>query len=93
MEDQLVDYYLEGMREWGATHTDRDEFREAYLLSALQRDFKVVGRFRYLDMVKGKPAYNRYIAPTLKRIGRNLARTPGLGHLIPLLAERFEEIA
>ena len=93
VEDQLVDYYLEGMREWGATHTDRDEFREAYLLSALQRDFKVVGRFRYLDMVKGKPAYNRYIAPTLKRIGRNLARTPGLGHLIPLLAERFEEIA
>ena len=93
VEDQLVDYYLEGVREWGETQPDRDEFREAYLLSALQRDFKVVGRFRYLDMVKGKPAYNRYIAPTLKRIGRNLGRTSGLAHLIPLLAERFEEIA
>ena len=93
VEEQLVDYYLEGMREWGETRPDRDEFRETYLLSALQRDFKVVGRFRYLDMVKGKPAYNRYIPPTLRRIRRNLGRTPGLGHLIPMLAERFEEIA
>ncbi len=93
VEDQLVDYYLTAMREWGETHPDRDEFRETYLLSALQRDFKVVGRFRYLDLVKGKPAYNRYVAPTLRRIGRNLGRTPGLGHLVPLLAERFEEIA
>ena len=56
VEEQLVDYYLERMREWGEPRPDRDEFREAYLLSALQRDFKVVGRFRYLDMVKGKPA-------------------------------------
>ena len=93
VEDQLIDDYLEGMREWGETYPDPDEFREVYLLSALQRDFKVVGRFRYLDMVKGKPEYNRYIAPTLRRIERNLARTPGLGHLTPLLAERFEEIA
>ncbi len=93
VEDQLVDYYLAAMREWGENHPDRDEFRETYLLSALQRDFKVVGRFRYLDLVKNKPAYNRYVAPTLRRIGRNLGRTPGLGHLVPLLAERFEEIA
>ena len=93
VEDQLVDYYLEGMREWGETRPDRDEFREVYLMSVLQRDFKVVGRFRYLDLVKGKPAYNRYIAPTLRRIGRNLGRTTELGHLIPLLAERFGEIA
>ena len=93
VEGRLVAYYLERLEKWGESLPARDEFWEAYLLSALQRDFKVVGRFRYLDLVKGKPGYNRYIAPTLRRIGRNLRRTPGLEHLIPVLAEHFEEIA
>ena len=39
-------------------HIDRDEFTEMYLLSVIQRDLKVVGRFHYLDVVvKGKTAY------------------------------------
>ena len=93
VEEQLVDYYLERTEEWGEPPPDRDEFLETYLLSALQRDLKVVGRFRYLDLVKGKPGYKHYIAPTLRRIGRNLRRAPGLQQLIPVLAGHFEEIA
>ncbi len=92
VEDALVDYYLWRLKEWRAPEVSRDEFRETYLLSALQRDFKVVGRFRFLDRVKGKPAYTRHIAPTLRRIGRNLGRTPGFHHLAPVLAAHFEEI-
>ena len=92
VEDRLLDYYLNRLDEWGEARPIRDEFRETYLLSALQRDFKVVGRFRYLDLVKGKPGYRRYIAPTLRRIGRNLRRAPGLEHLVPVLATHFEEI-
>lgn len=93
LEEQLLGYYLDRMAEWDAPRPDRDEFREIYLLSALQRDLKVVGRFRYLDLVKGKPAYTRFIPATLRRIGRNLGRTPGVEHLAPVLAEHFEEIA
>ena len=93
LEVRLVDYYLQRLEEWGEPRAGRDEFWEAYLLSALQRDFKVVGRFRYLDLVKGKPGYKPYIAPTLKRIGRNLKRAPGLHRLIPVLAEHFEEVS
>lgn len=93
VEEQLLDYYLERLGEWGEPRPGRDDFRETYLLSALQRDFKVVGRFRYLDLVKGKPGYKRYIAPTLRRIGRNLRRAPGLDRLIPVLAAHFEEIS
>ena len=93
VEEQLVDYYLERSGDWGEPQPDRDAFRETYLLAALQRDFKVVGRFRYLDLVKRKPGYKRYIAPTLTRIGRNLRRSPGLQHLVPILAAHFEEIA
>ena len=93
IEEQLVDYYLERTEDWGEPRPDRDEFRETYLKAALQRDFKVVGRFRYLELVKGKPGYKRYIAPTLRRIGRNLRRAPGLEQLVPILATHFEETA
>ncbi len=93
VEEQLLGYYLDRVEEWGEPRPGRDEFCETYLLSALQRDLKVVGRFRYLDLLKGKPGYARYIPATLRRIARNLARTPGVAHLIPVLAEHFEEFA
>ena len=92
VEHHLVDYYMERAESLGEARPARDEFWETYLLSALQRDLKVVGRFRYLDLVKGKPGYKRYIPPTLERIGRNLRRAPGLERLRALLAEHFEEI-
>jgi aminoglycoside/choline kinase family phosphotransferase len=63
-----------------------------YLLSAIQRDLKVIGRFYYLDTVKGKTAYKRFIPPTVLRLKRNLLRLPQTEGLIPILAEYYEEI-
>lgn len=92
MEDQLIGYYLERRREAGAQTVNRDEFQEVYILSALQRDFKVVGRFHYLDRVKGKPGYKKYLPPTLRRLKRNLLKLPQTEKLVPLLAPHFEEM-
>ncbi len=92
MEEQLIRYYLERRDEAGAKTTSGDDFHEVYILSALQRDFKVVGRFHYLDLVKGKPGYKKYLPPTLKRLKRNLLRLPQTERLVPLLAARFEEM-
>jgi len=92
MENRLLDYYLRKREEMGEAPLDRDEFFADYVLSALQRDCKVVGRFYYLDTVKGKPGYKKYIPPTLKRLRRNLGRAPRFKHLIPILARHFEEM-
>ncbi len=92
LEHRLLNYYLRKREEMGEHRADRDEFLELYLLSALQRDFKVVGRFHYLDLVKGKPGYKKYLPPTLKRIKRNLEKLPELKKLVPLLAMHFEEM-
>jgi aminoglycoside/choline kinase family phosphotransferase len=91
LEDHLLDYYLQKRGEMGAAPIGRDEFVEGYILSALQRDFKVVGRFYYLDVVKGKPGYKKYIPPTLKRLRRNLDRLPRFKNLLPILSAEFEE--
>jgi len=71
---------------------NRDEFTEMYLLSAIQRDLKVVGRFYYLDIVKGKTAYKKFIPPTVRRLKRNLARLPQTQGLIRILAEHYGEM-
>jgi aminoglycoside/choline kinase family phosphotransferase len=92
MENRLIDYYLEKRVEMGEPTAVRDEFFEVYLLSALQRDFKVVGRFHYLASVKGKPHYKKYLPPTLRRLKRNLQRLPHLEKLAPVLASHFEEM-
>ncbi len=92
LEEQLFRYYLEKSSDTQTPAAGRDEFFEIYLLSVLQRDLKVVGRFYYLDQVKGKSGYKKFIPPTLHRLKRNLQRLPGLANLLPLLAEHFEEM-
>jgi aminoglycoside/choline kinase family phosphotransferase len=92
LETTLLDYYFSRRTDAGDLQESRDLFLEIYLLSAIQRDLKVVGRFYYLDMVKGKPGYKQFIPPTLRRLKRNLSRTPELQKLIPVLSEYWEEL-
>ena len=68
----------------------RQEFFEIYRLSAIQRDLKVVGRFYYLDLVKGKPGYMKFVPPTVRRLQRNLAQVAQTQPILPLLSEHFE---
>lgn len=92
IEARLLDYYVRRREAMGEKPVDQEEFLKAYVLSVLQRDFKVVGRFYYLDLVKGKPGYKQYIPPTLRRLRRNLERVPRFSRLVPVLASHFEEM-
>ena len=92
LEEKLLGYYIDRRVDVAKQSIDRDEFTEVYLLSAIQRDLKVVGRFYYLDIVKGKAGYKKFIPPTLHRLKRNLARLPLTQKLIPILAEHYEEM-
>jgi hypothetical protein len=92
LEDKLLSHYVDRKMEIEGKPINRDEFIDMYLLSAIQRDLKVVGRFYYLDTVKGKTAYKRFIPPTVRRLKRNLVRLPETEKLIPLLAEYYEEM-
>lgn len=92
LEEKLVCYYIDRRAEMEKQSTNRDEFFESYLLSAIQRDLKVIGRFYYLDTVKGKPGYRKFIPPTVHRLKRNLARLPQTERILPILAEHYQEI-
>ena len=63
VEDQLIDYYLERTEEWGEPTAGPGRIPGGLPAGGPATGLQGRGRFRYLDMVKGKPAYNRYIAP------------------------------
>jgi aminoglycoside/choline kinase family phosphotransferase len=90
LEEVLVNYYINKSRDLGGRAMSVDEFFAIYRLSAIQRDLKVVGRFYYLDLVKGKPGYRKFIAPTARRLLRNFTQTAQTKAILPLLEEHFE---
>jgi N-acetylmuramate 1-kinase len=90
IEKELVDYYLKQRHALTGKAVDNQEFLEIYLLSAIQRDLKVIGRFYYLDLVKHKPGYMKFIPPTVRRLRRNLAKSPQTKTILPALLEHFE---
>ena len=90
IESQLVDYYLEKSIDLSGRGRSRQEFFEIYRLSAIQRDLKVVGRFYFLDLIKGKPGYMKFVPPTVRRLQRNLAQVAQTQPILALLSEHFE---
>ncbi len=71
---------------------DQEEIWRAYSACALQKAFKVVGRFHYLDRVKGKPGYLEFLPPTLERIRILLADRPDLISVSDILQGYFPEL-
>jgi N-acetylmuramate 1-kinase len=92
LEDELLDYYHSQWHRRGGPTWDSEAMRAQYFACALQKAFKVVGRFHYLNSVKGKPAYLRYLPSTLRQIRRLLARDPVLTAVQEILAPHFPEL-
>jgi aminoglycoside/choline kinase family phosphotransferase len=91
LEQALVNYYHAVWRERGGNTVPLDRLWEEYNLCLLQKACKVIGRFYYLELEKGKRGYSRYIPPTLATIRRVLARLPQYGRLQEVIAEHFPE--
>lgn len=92
IEQELVEYYRENFDRQSGRTLARQEFLDIYRLSVIQRDLKVVGRFYYLDLVKGKPGYLKFIPPMVRRLRRNLAQVARTKTILPLLEKHFEEM-
>jgi aminoglycoside/choline kinase family phosphotransferase len=90
LETQLISYFFERKCELEKRRANFAEFQEIYRLSAIQRDLKVVGRFYYLDIVKDKPTYLKFVPPTARRLLRNLEQVAHTKQILPLLRAHLE---
>jgi aminoglycoside/choline kinase family phosphotransferase len=74
-ESLLVHYYS---RQKAGRLDSLEATRRAYRLVALQRVLKVVGRFHYLNDVKGKPHYLSFLPGVCRTAHRLLATSEGV---------------
>jgi aminoglycoside/choline kinase family phosphotransferase len=91
LEQALVEYYHQAWTERGGEALSSDRLWEEYNLCLLQKACKVVGRFYFLELEKGKTGYSRYIPPTLATIRRVVARLPRYRRLQEIIAAHFPE--
>ncbi len=91
LEESLVNYYHEAWHRTGGDPLSLEYVWAEYNLCLLQKACKVVGRFYYLELEKGKSGYTRYIPPTLATIHRVLDRLPQYRRLQDILAKYFPE--
>ena len=94
LERELVRDYAEAWsrRPSAPWQWDEDQLWHTYSACALQKAFKVVGRFHFLDRVKGKPGYLAYLPPTLERIRGLLAGRAELASVWEILQGYFPEM-
>lgn len=76
LEAALIAYYERQWTRRAGAPPAGDPIADVYFLCALQKALKVVGRFYFLDLVKGKKGYMRYIPSTVRQIDRLLPRFP-----------------
>jgi len=85
IEAVLLNYYRERWANAGGAALEAQKFERSYFLCALQKALKVVGRFHYLHLEKGKPGYLRYLPATVRQLRRVAGRLPDMQPLLPIL--------
>lgn len=91
LETTLIERFESGMAAAGLPVTDG--FRERYRLTALQHALKVIGRFYYLEVVKGRSGYLAYL-PAVYGVARHMfAGTPALAGVQARVARYVPELA
>jgi N-acetylmuramate 1-kinase len=90
--DRLVEYYLDQLQEGRRLWTNPGAFRRVFDFTSIQRNLKAVGRFIYIDRVKGNPKFLSDIPRTLGYVRRNLHKYPELFSLRKLMGQYVPEL-
>jgi N-acetylmuramate 1-kinase len=92
LERTLVGHFCTKRREALGDTLGVDAFLARYFLFVLQKSFKIVGRFHYLEEVKGKQGYLAMLPHTFATLRRCFDNLPALGDIRAVLARAFAEL-
>jgi len=81
----LMDYYVQRMQAETGQRIDRDAFDQLFDYVAVQRCLKATGTFAAMAVVRQRPQYLPYIAPTLAYLRPLMQRYAALQRLAALL--------
>ncbi|MCI5133183.1 MAG: hypothetical protein D3904_17135, partial [Candidatus Electrothrix sp. EH2] len=73
LQDELLELYLDALT--ALLPYNREQFRQEYMLLALQRNLQILGAFAFLCQQRGKPFFRQYISPALHSVQTLLGQT------------------
>ncbi len=93
LEQALLLYFRERRRDLFGEPVEEEEFRAVYFRCVFQKSLKIVGRFHYLEEVKGKQGYVAMLPHTFATLRRCFENLPELADLRALLVPSFPDLA
>lgn len=73
LRNDLVDYYIERMKDVAEGRFDEDSFRDSLVLCRLQRHMQALGAYGFLSNVKGKKYFMKYIPEALRLLKEDIS--------------------
>ena len=92
LEHSLLAHFCARRADACGDTLDAGNFTVRYFLFVLQKSLKIVGRFHYLEEVKGKPGYLSMLPHTFATLRRCFANLPMFEDVRVLLARAFPEL-
>ncbi len=92
LERRLLESYARKRAEICGGGVDLDRRRSRYYRLLLQKSLKILGRFPYLEDVKGKKGYRAMLPDTIATLRRALEGLPELVSLRALLGKAYPEV-
>lgn len=72
MQDALLEHYFDALT--ALIPYSREQFRQEYLLLAMQRNLQILGAFAFLGSQRGRPFFFQHIRPALHSLHSLLAK-------------------
>jgi aminoglycoside/choline kinase family phosphotransferase len=92
LESELVPRFAEALARRGGPRLDAERLERDYFTAVAFRVLRVIGRFRFLAVERGKTSYLRFL-PAMSRQARRALEGRGDRELRDLLAARSELFA
>jgi len=91
--EHFIEFYPRAYQERSGERLDPREWRRCFELCVIHRMLKVVGRFHFIDQVKKRPEYLRFIPFMLPVIADYLGRDEKHRGLLDIIARHLPELA
>ncbi len=91
--EHLIGYYLRAFSERTGERVDEDDFRRVLDLCVIHRMLKVVGRFYFIEQVKMRPDFLRFIPCMLPVISEYLSKEERGRRLLEVVSRYFPGLA
>ncbi|MDD5530190.1 MAG: phosphotransferase [bacterium] len=75
IREELINYYINSLIDIWKVNINKEQFKQIFIYTGLQRNMQALGAFAFLSLVKGKTSFLQYIPPGVNYLKKALSET------------------